>query len=267
MQWFYANAGQQAGPVNDAEFNRLVREGFIQSTTLVWREGMANWEPYAKVAPVPETAPFAPAAAAILASTSPPSGQVACHECGKFVPIEETMQINGVAICAACKPIYVQKMREGTVQFVPAAATDALRYAGFWIRFGAKFIDGMIIAIVLLPLTFLFGFSFTINPSNIPDLTTMLTQMGIQTLLGLLGRMLYTWLLVGRYGATWGKMLVGIKVVMADGRSLTYGRAFARYWAEIVTQFTCYIGYIIAAFDDQKRSLHDHMCNTRVVYK
>ena len=29
----------------------------------------------------------------------------------------------------------------------------------------------------------------------------------------------------------------------------------------------CYIGYILAAFDDQKRSLHDHICNTRVIYK
>jgi uncharacterized RDD family membrane protein YckC len=176
------------------------------------------------------------------------------------------MQINGVAICAACKPIYVQKMREGTVAFVPTTQ-NTLRYAGFWIRFGAKFIDGMIVAIILLPMSFLFGFSLTINTANIPEITTLLTQIGIQTLAGIIGRMLYTWLLVGRYGATWGKMLVGIKVVMADGQSLTYGRAFARYWGEIVTQFTCYIGYIIAAFDDQKRSLHDHMCKTRVVYK
>jgi hypothetical protein len=29
----------------------------------------------------------------------------------------------------------------------------------------------------------------------------------------------------------------------------------------------CYIGYIIAAFDGQKRALHDHMCDTRVIYK
>jgi hypothetical protein len=30
---------------------------------------------------------------------------------------------------------------------------------------------------------------------------------------------------------------------------------------------TCYIGYIIAGFDEQKRTLHDHVCSTRVVYK
>ena len=25
------------------------------------------------------------------------------------------------------------------------------------------------------------------------------------------------------------------------------------------------IGYLIAAFDDQKRTLHDHICDTRVI--
>jgi hypothetical protein len=30
---------------------------------------------------------------------------------------------------------------------------------------------------------------------------------------------------------------------------------------------TCFIGYIIAAFDNEKRALHDHICTTRVVYK
>jgi hypothetical protein len=30
----------------------------------------------------------------------------------------------------------------------------------------------------------------------------------------------------------------------------------------------CYIGYFIVLFDKtQKRALHDHICNTRVVYK
>ena len=38
MPWFYANAGQQVGPINDADFERLTREGVIQPATLVWRE-------------------------------------------------------------------------------------------------------------------------------------------------------------------------------------------------------------------------------------
>jgi len=40
-----------------------------------------------------------------------------------------------------------------------------------------------------------------------------------------------------------------------------------RFFATMLSQLTLYIGYIIAAFDDEKRSLHDHICDTRVVYK
>src|ERR1043166_265711 len=175
------------------------------------------------------------------------------------------MQVGNTTICFACKPVYVQKLREGTVTFT--AQTFAFRYAGFWIRLGAKFIDGLIIMIVTLPFSFIFLISFVFNPGSMPDLKKILMQQSIVVLLGTLVRLLYTWLLVGRYGATPGKMLVGIRIVTADGQRISYPRAFARYWAEIVSQLTCNIGYILAAFDDEKRTLHDHMCNTRVVYK
>ncbi|HEY9154349.1 MAG TPA: DUF4339 domain-containing protein, partial [Opitutaceae bacterium] len=51
MQWYYAFQQQRQGPVSDAEFHRLVNEGVIQSSTLVWRTGMANWQPYETIAP------------------------------------------------------------------------------------------------------------------------------------------------------------------------------------------------------------------------
>src|SRR5688572_19911473 len=109
MNWFYANAGQQVGPINEADFERLAREGVIQPATLVWREGMANWEPYSAIAPARSpSAPVAPLAAAPAAEVPP--GQVICHECNKLVPAEDVMQMNGRTICAACKPVYLQKM-------------------------------------------------------------------------------------------------------------------------------------------------------------
>ena len=63
-----------------------------------------------------------------------------------------------------------------------------------------------------------------------------------------------------------GKMVFKLTVVDASGGKISYGRAFGRSCAEILSQMICAIGYIIAAFDDQKRALHDHMCNTRVIY-
>lgn len=63
MDWYYAEAGQQRGPVNDTEFQGLIRAGTIKADTLVWREGMVNWQPYRDVAPGAGGVPPAPTAA------------------------------------------------------------------------------------------------------------------------------------------------------------------------------------------------------------
>ena len=60
-------------------------------------------------------------------------------------------------------------------------------------------------------------------------------------------------------------MLMGVKVVTATGGPISVGRAFARYFAQILSGLILCIGFIMAAFDDQKRALHDHICSTRVI--
>ena len=267
MNWFYANAGQQVGPIDDADFERLTREGVIEPATLVWREGMATWEPFSKVSaslppavPDPET-------------TSPPepARQVTCTECGKLVSADETLLMNGATLCAACKPGYVQKMREGAAPMVLPPGT--VRYAGFWIRVVAKFIDGLIVGVPIMILYFvvIFGFGFqsmTANPNA--SMSAMFTSLGVQLGVQLLGFILgglYNVYFVFKHGATPGKKIVGLKIIMADGSPISLGRAIGRYFAEMVSGLACYIGYIIVGFDDQKRGLHDHMCHTRVIYK
>jgi len=56
-----------------------------------------------------------------------------------------------------------------------------------------------------------------------------------------------------------------VRIVTAEGYKVSYLRAFARYFAKILSALTCLIGFIIAAFDDEKRALHDRICSTRVV--
>ena len=50
-----------------------------------------------------------------------------------------------------------------------------------------------------------------------------------------------------------------------DGSGLTLGRSVARFFSTWISGFIFCIGYIIAAFDDEKRSLHDRICETRVI--
>lgn len=77
----------------------------------------------------------------------------------------------------------------------------------------------------------------------------------------------YPTFFIGKYGATLGKMACQLKVVTEDGGKVTYMRALGRAFAEYLSMLTIYIGYIMAGFDDEKRTLHDRICSTRVVRK
>jgi len=77
----------------------------------------------------------------------------------------------------------------------------------------------------------------------------------------------YSIFFIGKYGATPGKMACKIKVITAEGGPVTYGRATGRFFAEMLSGIICYIGYIMVGFDEEKRALHDRICNTRVIYK
>ena len=63
-------------------------------------------------------------------------------------------------------------------------------------------------------------------------------------------------------------MACGIRVINADGTlKISLGKAIGRGFAEILGQMILYIGYLMVAWDSEKRALHDHICNTRVIYK
>ena len=65
-----------------------------------------------------------------------------------------------------------------------------------------------------------------------------------------------------------GKMILGLKIVNADGsEKISFGKAVGRHFAKWVSSIIFSIGYMMAGWDDEKRSLHDRMCSTRVIYK
>src|SRR5262249_36624175 len=160
--------------------------------------------------------------------------------------VEETIQYGNVRVCARCKPILVQKLAEGA-----RLNTGALIYAGFWTRFAAVFLDAIILWVVNTVLRLAAGGglapSFGTLPAGFSALQIAL--LFVQMVIGLS----YEAFLIGKYGATLGKMACKIKVVTADGGKVSYLRALGRYFAKIISGLTCLIGYIMAAFDEEKR--------------
>lgn len=74
MQWYYSKNGTQLGPVEEGELRAKIASGEISSADLVWREGMTDWLPSAKV---PELAGVAAATAPAYAPPAPPTSGVA----------------------------------------------------------------------------------------------------------------------------------------------------------------------------------------------
>src|ERR1041384_736253 len=126
MEWYYVEAGQRAGPVNETEFERLTGTGKVQPETLVWRPGMANWQPLREL-----QATLAPGAAPVSENPStpaaPPQGlgsDVTCTHCGGTFPKENTIPYGTGFVCATCKPAFLQKLKEGAPNLI------GMNYAG-----------------------------------------------------------------------------------------------------------------------------------------
>ena len=90
MPWYYAENGQQAGPIDDAQLEELAREGKILFDTLVWQEGMAEWQPYGQVRALgPVGAPGVAMAATATAVLG--ANEAACAECGRVAAKQDML--------------------------------------------------------------------------------------------------------------------------------------------------------------------------------
>lgn len=172
-----------------------------------------------------------------------------CTECGRNFQMEDLLQFQQHLVCAECKPGFAQRLRQGV------ALSRSMKYGGFWIRFVARLLDGVIMGGTNFAIGLLFAALFRNS-----------ALAGISVLLGLLIGFTYEVWFVARFGATPGKMIFRLKIVTPDGGPISTGRAIARYFGYWLDAITLAIGYVIAAFDDQKRALHDHICATRVIH-
>ncbi|PYS52739.1 MAG: hypothetical protein DMG13_15475 [Acidobacteria bacterium] len=188
------------------------------------------------------------------------NARATCTECGGAYHVDDMIRYGNSRVCVRCKPGFLQKLAEGA-----EIRTGEMRYAGLGTRFGAVCLDGILLWVALLGLQLMAGLSMAQSLGvEQQDLVVQLVFLAIQLVAGIS----YETILIGKYGATVGKMLCKIKVVTADGGRVSYLRAVGRYFAKVLSAVTLMIGYIIAAFDHpENRALHDRLCNTRVVTK
>ena len=131
----------------------------------------------------------------------------------------------------------------------PAAGGPSGPRAGFWRRFAAKFIDGIILGIVDVVLSIIFRHS-----------------MGIYYALSLIINWGYYTYFEGSSGQTLGKMALGIRVYdFRVGGPIGYGRAFIRQIAQILSAIPFFLGYFWMLWDKEKQCWHDKIAGSVVV--
>ncbi len=249
MPWFYSVGGEQKGPVEVAEFESLIGSGVIRPETLVWQPGMPNWQTAADTRP----------------DRLPPA-------------------ISGVI---SQMPAY-----SGTLQ------PDSRRYGGFWMRVAARIIDGFVLVIpagvVAVACIVLF-----LGPATISAIFASLSegQRGLEKLdqispFAIIGAMLaglaanlgiqaaYECYMVTSFGATLGKMAMGLTIVTLRGERLTLQQSLLRFglhqgisilgvipFVGLLTSVYALVDAIVLGTDARKQSLHDRFAKTLVVKK
>ncbi len=131
-------------------------------------------------------------------------------------------------------------------------------YGGFWIRVVAYIIDAIVLSVASGIVGALLGVNIFVSDWSNYDPTANLISLVISWLY-------FALLESSERGATVGKMAVGLRVVTSDGRRLSFLNATGRYFAKFISAIILGIGFIMVAFTDKKRGLHDMIAGTLVI--
>ena len=178
------------------------------------------------------------------------------------------------AYCFACglpfegvQPDIPYARSSGASDYGPAALALG-RPGGFWVRLLAYVVDGLIVTFAFILIwTTLLGqpFSDITEPLELSEDYEYSSQAfnrdGLNSLLALV----YDTALIAIWATTVGKRLFRLYVVRTDGSRVGPGRALARHLASLLSMLILGIGFLLIAFRQDKRGLHDLICDTVVI--
>ena len=263
-KWFYVENEAEVGPVSSQVIKQKVREGVIGPEDEVWKEGLPDWVPARKIKGLFSTTTSRPSPVRRPAARpAAPSGDDWLDDLPDL-PDEEAsgmgMAGGGMGGGAVAAPLADRLSRQsrGGGEFL---------FGGFWQRFVAVFIDGIILFFVNFAITVVAaGIIAAISqagpgqpgrPANIVNLLAGLAQ----TIIGVL---YYAIQESSDAQATIGKRAMSLIVTDTGGNRISFARALGRYFARWLSAITFGIGYLIQPFTARKQALHDLICGTLV---
>jgi uncharacterized RDD family membrane protein YckC len=176
-----------------------------------------------------------------------------CARCGAPFCSDCLVELSGRPYCGTCKSEQLLDVRSGVDR-------TQLQYASILRRFGAIFLDSMLLVIPMYTIMGIFVFvpatrgeepSALMNFISIPFMFVSLLYEGLMLQL--------------KDGQTLGKMALKVRVVRPDGSSISTGQAWGRVAMRTILGCLWIVDYIPAFFTPDKTTLHDMVAGTRVV--
>ena len=218
---------------------------------------------------LPEDAGFCPRCGASVPSSSgaSPSGAAI----GPAAPVSgDPLLSSSPSVAGPPRPLPGAPDRGAPVPPPVVVVPPAAPYAGFWRRFVAIVIDGLILTFFMFPINLIlrvpiFGILNQDEPS-LEDIIALLRVSFASFAIGTLINWIYSASMESsKLQATLGKMALNIKVTDLDGRRISFARATGRFFSKILSKLILAIGYLMQPFTARRQALHDMLARTLVV--
>jgi len=229
VDWYFTLEGSQHGPVTEDDLKTMMSNGKVLPNDLVWREGMAEWQP---VSQIPELMMQQP-------TGGPPS------------------------LSAASAPDFTSPYQTPASQLQQShpVQTQFTAYATFWQRFAAAIIDSLLLMVGGAIVGGAFGVMMVTAGTD-----DVVVREAMGNLIGLIMGWLYYGLMESSSKqGTLGKMAMGIKVTDLNGQRIGFGKASGRHFGKIISSLILGIGYLMMLWTEKKQTLHDSMAACLVV--
>lgn len=147
----------------------------------------------------------------------------------------------------------------------PNSQAPRPRYADWWMRWlGYSIIDGLVVVGIALVLSLVLWMMFYASNES-PTAEEENTFTGFMALFAYAAAFVYLWV-SNSIGQSVGKLILGLRVVMKDtGEAPGPARGFLRTFGYLVSTITLLLGFLWAAWDEDRQAWHYKMAGTVVV--
>ncbi len=145
--------------------------------------------------------------------------------------------------------------------------------AGFWVRFSALTVDGLILGLVQFVFIYLPLMAYLYNTGMFTAPDPRMALMAVSPILALAqGAVLilsvgyFVAITEGKHQGTYGKRSMGIYVRKRDGGRVWIGHSLVRFVGYIISWMPFGLGFLMTGFHKKKLALHDLIAGTEVAY-